>query len=113
MVLKMRVSIGQRSRSRCPQSGVIPSGTGVPSLPTDNVAVTARPLQAVLATSSVGVSGVSGTIGPPRIVEAVVGAGRAWRTTALNEFGGVAGESQDTADRGYGNEEGRDGYHVG
>ena len=61
------------------------STAGVPALATDKIATASGPGQGVRATGAVGVGGIASTVGPPRVVEAVVSASGAGSSTAAGE----------------------------
>jgi hypothetical protein len=95
----------------------LPSGSRVPSLSTNKVAI-AGPVNTVLTGGSVGVSDGRSAVGPERIVKAVIGTGRAWCTSARGEklrtsfCRYIMGrEGKNTSDGCEGNDEGRETNH--
>ncbi len=102
---------------RCPRWDLswfryVPSGTGLPALATDPVAV-AGPAGAVLATGAVGVLDVALAIGPERVVVAVVSASRAaGKGLALAHAGHLARGSDGRDGRRGGEEERGEGNHC-
>jgi hypothetical protein len=95
----------------------LPNGSGVPSLASDEVALVAGPLDAVLSLGTVLVVHIAGAVGPEGVVEASIGASAA-RGAGTREKGrlgaiGRAHRGGDSAEGGRaGNKEGSERDHV-
>jgi hypothetical protein len=90
---------------------LLPRRSGVPSLSTDKVTVV-DPLDAVVATVSVGVGDGASVIGPEGIVVAVVVSSAAWSACTGDKLGVVAWESESSNNAECGSDERSEANHA-
>lgn len=71
----------------------LPSSSGIPSLSSNEVAIVASPNDLVFSPTFVGVSDVTGTVGPEGVVKSSVGTSAAGSAGTTQESSGVGSGS--------------------